>query len=92
MSAPAPKLTVVFRSQRLGVSLSAKSIKASTGTPIARELVERPAYTGPTEITPSAETQTLETKDLRMTEDITIQPIPSNYGLITWDGTTITVS
>ena len=51
-----------------------------------------PAYTGPTEITPSNETQTLITAQTSVLDNITIKPIPSNYGLITWNGSTITVS
>lgn len=51
-----------------------------------------PAYTGDYTVTPSAETQTLETSELYMTGNITINPIPSYYGLITWDGSTLTVS
>ena len=56
------------------------------------EYVLPPAYTGPYEVTPSSETQTLETDSLYMAGNITINPVPSNYGLITWDGSTITVS
>lgn len=49
-------------------------------------------YEGATEVTPSEVTQTLPTLGLLLSADITINPIPSNYGLITWDGHTITVS
>ena len=49
-------------------------------------------YTGETTITPSQETQTLHTLGLLVPSDITINPIPSNYGLITWNGSTLTVS
>lgn len=49
-------------------------------------------YPGPTTVTPSAQAQTLETAGFYMREDITVEPIPSNYGLITWDGSTLTVS
>ena len=51
-----------------------------------------PSYEGPYEVTPSSEEQTLETDALYMTGDIKINPIPNNYGLITYDGSTITVS
>ena len=51
-----------------------------------------PSYEGPYEVTPSAEGQTLSTEFLYMTGDITINPIPNNYGLITYNGVTITVS
>lgn len=49
-------------------------------------------YHGTYEVTPSAATQVLETDTLILDGNITINPIPSNYGLITWDGSTITVS
>ena len=51
-----------------------------------------PAYTGPTEITPSTEAQTLTTAQTSVLSNITINPIPSNYGLINWNGSTLTVS
>lgn len=51
-----------------------------------------PVYTGPTQVTPSAETQTLSTTNKTVTADIIINPIPSNYGLITWNGSVLTVS
>lgn len=49
-------------------------------------------YTGAVEVTPSEELQTLETRGLMMTENVKVNPIPSNYGLITYNGSTITVS
>lgn len=49
-------------------------------------------YDGPYEVTPSTETQTLATDNLLMTDNVIINPIPSNYGLITWNGATLTVS
>lgn len=49
-------------------------------------------YQGVTEITPTQETQTLRTAQLLMPVDIVINPIPSNYGLISWSGRGILVS
>jgi len=49
-------------------------------------------YYGPYEVTPTQGTQVLETDNLFMRDNVTINPIPSNYGLITWDGSTLTVS
>lgn len=49
-------------------------------------------YDGPYEVTPSDQEQTLPTRNKTLEGDITINAIPSNYGLITWDGSTITVS
>lgn len=51
-----------------------------------------PTYGGPYEVTPTRESQTLATEGLRTTQDIIIAPIPSNYGLITYNGFEITVS
>lgn len=51
-----------------------------------------PVYDGPMEITPTQETQTLNTTLKSLIGDIVINPIPSNYGLITWNGSTLTVS
>lgn len=51
-----------------------------------------PAYEGPTEITPSQETQVLQTEQTSVLSNIVINPIPNNYGLITWNGSALTVS
>lgn len=49
-------------------------------------------YQGSYEWTPSQESQTIQIAGLQAERDITINPIPSNYGLITWNGATLTVS
>lgn len=51
-----------------------------------------PVYTGETNITPSTSEQVLNTADKVVARNIVINPIPSNYGLITWNGATLTVS
>ncbi len=51
-----------------------------------------PTYTGETNITPSTSEQVLVTAEKVVTRNIVINPIPSNYGLITWNGSTLTVS
>ena len=51
-----------------------------------------PVYDGVTEITPSQDTQILQTSNKVLTRNIVVNPIPSNYGLITWNGNTLTVS
>ena len=45
-----------------------------------------PIYDGETEITPSEETQILQTADKTALENIVINPIPANYGRIIYDG------
>ena len=49
-------------------------------------------YDGEYEITPSTEEQILETADRTMMRNVVVKPIPKNYGLITWDGSVLTVS
>ncbi len=51
-----------------------------------------PEYAGSYSITPGAEAQILETAYKVPTENIVIEAIPNNYGLITWNGSTLTVS
>ena len=86
------KLTATFKPQKMDVKVTAPSMGISTGTLIARDYVERDPYEGPYEITPAAEAQTLLTDNLRMTDNIVVAAIPDNYGLITWNGSTLTVS
>ena len=49
-------------------------------------------YSGATVVTPSSEAQVLQTESKVVLENIVINPIPSNYGLITWNGAVLTVS
>lgn len=49
-------------------------------------------YSGQYEWTPTQETQTIPISGKTAARNITINPIPSNYGLITWNGSTLTVS
>ncbi len=51
-----------------------------------------PRYEGDYNVTPAGEAQVLATAGKMMTEDIKVGAIPSNYGLITWDGSALTVS
>lgn len=63
-----------------------------TGQLTVPQYVLPPSYPGPYEVTPSATVQVLETDAFYMNGNITINPIPSNYGLITWNGSTLMVS
>ena len=49
-------------------------------------------YHGEYTWTPSAVAQVIPAAGLVAEQDFVIEPIPNNWGLITWDGTTITVS
>lgn len=86
------KLEVTFGAPVLRVTATPGNFQTSTGTPVARKYTDRPAYEGPYTITPTQQEQVFETFAKRMTDNITVEPIPSNYGLITWDGSVLTVS
>lgn len=49
-------------------------------------------YQGDYVVTPAENQQTLITSNMLMADNLIIEPIPQNYGLITWDGTTLKVS
>lgn len=49
-------------------------------------------YRGEYEFTPTEDVQTVHINGLRATRNITINPIPSNYGKISWNGSVLTVS
>ena len=84
----------------LGINTDIVALELTIGTPqevsvgmtTAVEALIGDHYTGAYSVTPSASRQVLATDGLIMDGDITIEPIPSNYGLITWDGSIITVS
>lgn len=65
------------------------SISLSADTVIFRHITD---YDGEYEVTPSSQVQVLNTAMTRVKQNITINPIPSNYGLVTWDGSHLTIS
>jgi len=50
-----------------------------------------PAYEGEYTVTPSEQEQTLETSGKRLAQNVIVEPIPSNYGRISYSGSVITV-
>lgn len=48
-------------------------------------------YKGECSVTPKDTEQTLETEGKVLLNNITIAPIPKNYGKISWNGATLTV-
>lgn len=51
-----------------------------------------PEYDGEWHFTPCTHEIIAPTNGYKMTHDFVVDPIPSNYGLITYDGSVITVS
>ena len=59
------------------------------------EFIEVPVvdyYEGSYEATPTNQAQTIPVIGKTMKTNFTVNPIPQNYGLITWNGSTLTVS
>lgn len=75
---------------RLDATLS--GVQSLTATLSLPQAVAVDEYSGPYEFTPGNAPQVVEIANKKATADITIGPIPDNYGLITWDGATLTVS
>ena len=66
--------------------------KGISGTLTIPSAVGIDPYSGPYEFTPTQQSQTIEIADKKALDNIIINPIPQNYGLITWNGSTLTVS
>lgn len=75
------------------VRLTVASPRAVTLTvqPVGVRTEARP-YEGVYEFTPTGDTQVIEIAGKQAAHDIIINPIPSNYGLIAWNGAVLTVS
>ena len=81
------RLRVKEQTVRFRITSDKFHLKATEGIPIYPE-----TYTGETSVTPSEEEQVLLTNGLYVPSNITVAPIPSNYGKITYNGSTIVVS
>ena len=66
-----------------------ESLDGECGT--YQKVYEADVYTGATEVEPSEETQILQTASKMVGENITIHPIPQNYGRIAWNGSNLIV-
>lgn len=51
-----------------------------------------PAYVGEYAVEPGDEAVTINCSGRRMMHDIVVAPIPSNWGRIAWNGSTLSVS
>ena len=85
---------------RLDIDTSAVTLPLSLGvssTSVTMEVsppfmpVYPDAYAGPYTVTPGEDAQVLSTEHRTMTGDVTVEPIPSNYGRIAWNGASLMV-
>ncbi len=87
-----PEQKADFIPPRLDAEYHNSPLSAETGIPGVREIIGPQPYEGPYEATPTRETQVFSVKDKYMTRDFVVNPIPKNYGLITYNGIVLTVS
>ena len=71
-----------------GTLSSAETLEGSLTIPAA---ILPPSYEGDYEFTPSEQTQVIDMSGQRAKQNIIINPIPSNYGRVTWNGTSLTI-
>lgn len=76
------------RSVDVAVTSNTRNVDVS----VSRNLPDFPIYHGEHTFTATAEEQTIHVSNFTMLNDIVINPIPQTYGLITYDGSTLTVS
>lgn len=69
-----------------------RSVSATADLATVTKTEDHDYYEGEVVFTPSDSVQVIPTKDLVLGDDITIEPIPSNYGRIEWNGSFLTVS
>ena len=74
------------------ISGSLSSADGIAGNIVIPEKISPESYIGDYVITPSNAVQEIDIAKKVATRNIVINPIPENYGLITWDGSTLTVS
>ena len=85
-------VNVAANSQLVGVSVGANGAQLPVNCVSSIAVADFPSYDGPFSYTPSTETQVIHVRNKAAYQDITIDPIPSNYGQISWNGSVLTVS
>lgn len=66
-------MNVTIKPPKAAISATQASAGISVGNPVSRDYIERDPYTGAYTVTPTNEVQVLETKDLRMTDNVTVE-------------------
>ena len=88
-----PKLTVDAK-QNTKINIEPQQqFDVDFGDPVIRVYnTENLSYEGSYTIIPTTQSQILSTTNLWMKQDLTIAPIPKNYGLISWNGSVLTIT
>lgn len=87
-----PRYSLAVAEDTYQLEVSQASASWTAGEYVEMRSTDLPEYTGSVDVVPTGSAQVLSTAGTALATNIIVEPIPSNYGLITWDGQTITVS
>lgn len=82
----------VGESPPIKLSVAESSLNVGLGLAAPIEMIRADYYEGSYDVTPTSQRQVIPVQYKTMAEDFIVEPIPSNYGLITWNGSVLTVS
>lgn len=74
------------------VDVATTKVGLPVGIGASYQMRQGEIYSGSYVFTPTQATQTVPTADKLLLDNITINPIPNNYGLITYNGAYITIT
>ena len=84
--------TVAESTQQYNMTVSEQTVAVDAEISVQIVAGITPEFEGDYEYTPRSESITIPCAEYKMLDNITINPVPSNYGLITWNGAFLTVS
>lgn len=85
-------MTIAESAVEFQMDAQANAVSLAVGVGLAINVSTFPDYDGGYVFTPTENTQTVVIEDMVARQNIVINPIPSNWGKITWNGNTLTVS
>lgn len=74
------------------MSVAADGVTLEVNIGAAYSTISGEPYEGEYTVTPGQTRQVLETNGKVMANNVVVNPIPQNYGLITWNGSVLTIS
>lgn len=93
MTLPIPiHITISEQPTQFNIKIKDASERVGVATSIPIITKVYPTYTDSYVVTPTNSEQVLDTTNKLLTQDIVVGPIPSNYGLITWNGSMLHIS
>lgn len=86
------RLSVSYRAPKCSINYRPQKASVSVRGSIVKEYIPVEPYDGEYEVTPSPQTVVLATEGKKMEHDVIVNPIPSDWGHIVWNGSVLTVS